>query len=104
MKGRLAITTDSDEARALFLKARNLAEKLHAADARPVYLEAIAKDPNFALAYFGLATTAGSNDEFSQNLEKAVSLVDHASHGGRLMITGLDAGVKGNPEKQLELY
>ena len=103
-EGKVAITTDSDEARALFLKARNLAEKLHAADARPVYLEAIAKDPNFALAYLGLATAAGSNDEFFENLEKAVSLVDHASHGGRLMITGLDAGVKGNPEEQLELY
>ena len=103
-EGKVAVTTDSDEARALFLRARNLAEKLHAADARPVYLEAIAADPNFALAYLGLANAAGSNDEFFDNLEKAVSLVDRVSEGERLMITGLDAGVKGDPEKQLELY
>jgi tetratricopeptide (TPR) repeat protein len=103
-EGKVAITTDSDDARALFLRARNLAEKLHAADARPIYREAIAADPNFALAYFGLANAAGSNDEFFENLEKAVSLVDRASEGERLMITGLDTGVKGNPEKQLELY
>ncbi len=103
-EGKVAITTDSDEARALFLKARNLAEKLRAADARPVYREAIAKDPNFALAYFGLANAAGSNDEFFENLEKAVSLIDNASQGERLMITGLEAGVKGNPDKQLDLY
>lgn len=103
-EGKVAITTDSDEARALFLKARGFAEKLHAADARPVYREAIAADPNFALAYFGLANAAGSNDEFFENLEKAVSLVDRVSEGERLMITGLDAGVKGDPEKQLELY
>lgn len=103
-EGKVGITTDSDEARALFLTARDLAEKLQAASARPVYREAIAADPDFALAYFGLANAAGSNDEFFENLEKAVSLVDRVSEGERLMITGLDAGVKGDPEKQLELY
>ena len=50
---KIPITTSSDEARTLYLKGRDLAEKLRATDARRLYEQAVAKDPNFALGYVG---------------------------------------------------
>ena len=47
--GKIPITTSSEEARALYLKGRDLAEKLRATDARRFYEQAVAKDKNFAL-------------------------------------------------------
>ena len=48
---KIPITTSSDDARQLYMKGRDLAEKLRATDARRLYEQAIVKDPNFALAY-----------------------------------------------------
>ena len=47
---KIPVTTSSPEARELYLKGRELAEKLRATDARKFYEQAVAKDPNFALA------------------------------------------------------
>jgi len=55
---KIPITTSSNEARKLYLEGRDLLEKLRATDARHLFEQAAAKDPNFALAYVGLANTA----------------------------------------------
>ena len=59
--GKIPITTSSAEARDLYLKGRDLAEKLRATDARRFYEQAVEKDKNFALGYVGLANTVGDD-------------------------------------------
>jgi len=70
---KVSITTSSDEARQLYLKGRDLSEKLRATVARKFYEQAIAKDKNFALAYVGLANTSGTTKQFVEAVTKAVS-------------------------------
>jgi hypothetical protein len=43
---KIPITTSSPEARELYLKGRELAEKLRATDARRFYEQAVARDPD----------------------------------------------------------
>jgi tetratricopeptide (TPR) repeat protein len=97
---RIPITTSSDEARQLYLKGRDLAEKLRATDARPLFEQAAAKDPTFALAQLGLAQTAGTAKEFFAATAKAVELSAKASEPERLLICAVDAGAKGEPARQ----
>ncbi len=56
------------------------------------------------LAQLGLANTAPTNREFFDAVQRAVALAGKASEAEGLMILGLDAGVKGNPARQRELY
>jgi Tfp pilus assembly protein PilF len=58
---KVPITSSSDEARRIYVEGRDLLERLRATDARRLFEQAIAKDENFALAYVGLANTAGTN-------------------------------------------
>jgi tetratricopeptide (TPR) repeat protein len=102
--GKIPITTASDEARQLYLKGRDLAEKLRATDARPFYQQAVARDPNFALGYVGLANTAGTNKEFIDAVTRAAALAGNASEGERHWILALEAGMKGNPSAVLKHY
>ena len=101
---KVPITTSSDEARQLFLKGRDLAEKLRATDGRKFYEQAVAKDKNFAMAYVGLATTSGTNKEFVDAVTKAASLAAQVSEGERHIILALDSGLKGDPPAVLAHY
>ena len=60
---KIPITTSSDEARTLYVQGRDLAEKLRATDARKFYEQAVAKDPNFALAYLMRARVSRLTNE-----------------------------------------
>ena len=102
--GKIPITTSSEEARALYLKGRDLAEKLRATDARRFYEQAAAKDAGFALAYVGLANTSGTNREFVEAVTKAVGLASKVSEGERHMVLALDAGLKNDPAAVLRHY
>ncbi|HEY7056619.1 MAG TPA: tetratricopeptide repeat protein, partial [Vicinamibacterales bacterium] len=102
--GKIPITTASEEARQLYLKGRDLAEKLRGTDAHHLYEQAIAKDPNFALAYVGLANTSGTTKEFIEATTRAASLAGNVSEGERHIILGLEAGMKGEPASVLEHY
>jgi tetratricopeptide (TPR) repeat protein len=102
--GTMPITTSSDEARQLYLKGRDLAEKLRATDARQFYQQAVAKDPDFALGHVGLANTAGTNKEFIEAVTRAAALSGRVSEGERLWIRALEAGMKGDPEAVLKHY
>ena len=101
---KIPITTGSEEARRLYLQARDLAEKLRATDAHRLYLDAAAKDPNFALAHVGAANTSGTAKEFMDAVARAVAVVDKSSAGERLVVLALDAGLKGEPATVLAHY
>ncbi len=98
------ITTVSEEARQLYLQGRDANEKLRATDAYALFEKAVAKDPNFALGYLGLANAATTAKTFFAALQKAVALSDKVTDGERLMILGLQAGVKGDVEGQRRMY
>ena len=97
------ITTTSDEARQLYTQARDLQERLRATDAFAIYQKAIAKDPEFALAYFGAANTSGSAKEFRALLERAVALAPKTSPSEQLLIKSAEAGANGDPAAQKKL-
>src|SRR5260370_8027371 len=101
---KIPVTTSSEEARQLYLKGRARTEKLRATDSRRLYEQAAEKDKTFALAQLGLANSAGSAKEFFEAVSRAVALADKASEPERLMILGLDAGVKGDMAGQKALY
>lgn len=99
---KVPITTSSQEARQLYLEGRDLLEKLRGTDARRRFEQAVAKDPNFALAYVGLANTSGTNGEFVDATTHAVALADKASEGEKHLILALDSGMKGDPAGNLK--
>ena len=101
---KIPITTSSDEARALYLQGRDLAEKLRATDARRFYEQAVAKDKNFALGHLGLANTSGTTKEFIDAATRAAALAGQVSEGERHLVLGLEAGMKGNPADVLSHY
>jgi tetratricopeptide (TPR) repeat protein len=101
---KVPITTASNEARELYLRARDLSEKLRVTDAHRVYEQAVAKDPAFALAYVGLANTAGTTKEFIEATNRAASFADKVSEGERLIVKALEAGLKGDAAQVLDSY
>ena len=102
--GKIPITTSSAEARQLYVKGRDLAEKLRATDARRFYEQAVEKDKNFALAYVGLANTSGTTKEFIDAVTRATSLASGVSEGERHIIGGLESGLKADPAGTLKHY
>jgi tetratricopeptide (TPR) repeat protein len=102
--GKIPITTASEEAKKEFLQGRDLIEKLRLQNSILHFENAIAKDPNFASAYFQLAQAATTAKGFFDNMKKAVALVDKVSEGERLMIMGLQAFADADQPKQKEMY
>ena len=101
---KIPITTPSEEARQLYLKGRDLAEKLRATDARRFYEQAVEKDESFALGYVGLANTAPTTRAFIDAVTRAAALAGNVSEGERHLIGGLEAGLKGDPAGVLAHY
>lgn len=99
--GKLPITTASEDARKLYLQGRDLLEKLRGTDARQLFEQAVAKDPNFALAHIGLANTSGTTKEFIDATTRAAALAGTVSEGERHLILALEAGLKGDPKGNL---
>ncbi len=99
-KGKIPITTTSDEARQLYVKSRALAENLRATDARALLEQAVAKDPSFALAHLSLANTSGTAKEFFDAMSHAKAAATKVSEPERLMILAQDAGLRGDPAAQ----
>jgi tetratricopeptide (TPR) repeat protein len=100
--GKIPVTTASAEARAEFLKGRDLSEKLRITDSIAHFEKAAALDPTFALAELNLANSSPTAKGFFEHLGKAVSLADKASEGERLQILAAEAGANNNPVKQKE--
>src|SRR5262249_3267469 len=72
-------------------------------DANKRYGDAIAKDPNFAMAHLGKANTSNTAKEFFDELAKAVALADKVSEPERLLIESTEAGTRRDVPKQREL-
>lgn len=102
--GKVPITATNQEALDLFLEARDLNERLQAADANPIFQRAVDSDPTFAMGYVGLAQSAQGADAFFEAVGNAVANINNASEGERLVIVGLQAGANGEPAKQREAY
>ncbi len=101
---KVPITTSSEEARQLYVKGRDLTERLRATDARKYFEQAVAKDASFAMGYVGLATSAGTNKEFIDAVTRAATLAGRVSDGERHLIQGLEAIMKGDPAGQERHY
>ena len=105
------ITTSSKEALDLFLEGRDKFEFIEVDAAAELFDQAIAKDPDFAMAYFLRADTIGGFNVWRENYEKAMNLLDKVTEGERLYITfgkawgeGDYAKAKENVTQLLELY
>ena len=77
---KIPITTTSESAREFYLQGRDLFERLQAQESRQYFEKAVAEDPNFAMGYLFLSFAQHTNKGFFENLEKAVELVENASH------------------------
>jgi tetratricopeptide (TPR) repeat protein len=101
--GKIPITTTSPEARELYYKGRDLVDKLRLTDARSTLEQALKLDPDFAMAWVLMANSAGSANEFFAAVKAANANPAGLSDGERLTVEALDAGAKGEPERQREL-
>lgn len=99
-KNEIPITTSSQDARQKYIEGRDQIENVQVDKARPLFEEAIKADPNFALGYLGLFLSGGNFTANKQNIEKAVSLMDKASEGEKLLITFYKDQFDGNIAKQ----
>ena len=97
---KMPISTSSTEALDLYVKGRDLAEKLRVPEARVYFEQAAEKDPDFALVHLALAGTGLSTKDSFIALEHAVSLIDRVSDGERYMILSREAEFKRDPAKQ----
>jgi tetratricopeptide (TPR) repeat protein len=98
---KIPVTTASDTAYDAFLMGRWLLDNLRVTDAHGYFLKAVEADPEFALAHFGLANTASTNQDFFDAFRRAVEFCDNASEGEQLVIGAFEAAVNGDPESQL---
>ena len=100
----IPITTTSEEARAVFLEARQLAENLRVDEARALLDQVIEKDPEFALAHFYRAWTAGAGKDRRDHIGHAMALAPDVSRGERLFIESFHAlWMENDPVKALDL-
>ena len=100
----IPITTESDEAREIFLEGRELIENARFDEARELFSRAIEKDPEFALAHLYRSLTGTSAMDRQNHLQHAVALTANVSEGERLQIEALHAIVaQNNRAKGIEI-
>ena len=102
-KGKVPVSTKSEEARKLYLKGQEYGDQLRLHEARQRYQQAAAKDPEFAMAHLRLAQSSPTPKEFFAHLNQAVALSDKATEGERLTILTLEANANADPAKALQL-
>jgi tetratricopeptide (TPR) repeat protein len=101
-RGKVPVTTKSKEARKLYLKGQEYADQLRFHEARQLFAQATAKDPDFAMAHLRLAQNSPTPKEFRAHLNQAVALSDKATEGERLTILRLEASANAEPAKALQ--
>ncbi len=101
--GEIPITTTSDEARALYTKGRDHADRSHTDEAKRYFQQAVAKDSSFALARFALASYEPTVQGIFTSFDKVFALADKVSEGERLMILSQKAFMENNIPRQQEL-
>lgn len=93
------VTTHSKEAYRLYLEGVEYLNKMYDVQAREKFLQAIAADSTFAMAYFYLALNPGF--PLIQWSEKAMQFRDHVTERERLMIESLHASAQGNAQQAI---
>jgi tetratricopeptide (TPR) repeat protein len=101
-RGKIPVTTKSEEAKELYLKGQEYGDQLRTHEARQLLQQAAAKDPDFAMAHLGLAQNSPTPKEFLAHLNRAVDLADKATEGERLTILRLQASANADPAKALQ--
>jgi len=99
---KVPVTTTSEDARALYVKGQDLADKLRATDAHEMFVKAVAKDKDFAMAYLAMAQSSGTAKDFFDALGHAVALAGKVSPGEKLLILSVDQGAKNDLAHQKE--
>ena len=100
----IPITTISEEARAVFLEGRQLAENIRFDEAKALLDQVIEKDPEFALAHFYRAWTAGPGKDRRDHIGHAMAMAPDVSRGERLLIESFHAvWMENDPVKALDL-
>ncbi len=100
----IPITTNSSEARDLFIEGRDLMDKLRMGESFSYFERAVRLDTNFALAYLNLGIVVTNGPDRIKYIEKAKSKIDLVSHGEELLILGVETGLTGQPGKQREYF
>lgn len=88
---KIPITTESQEARALYMQGRKLSDDLHAVEANELFEQAVAVDDSFAMGHFMVALTAQSNAEFFDAVAMANERATNATQGEQLLIASMVA-------------
>jgi tetratricopeptide (TPR) repeat protein len=102
VRGKVPLTTKSEEAKKLYEQGLALADQLKPHDARQIFEKAVAKDPDFAMAHYQLALNSPTTKEFRAHLDQATALSSKATEGERLLILALQAGADAQPAKALD--
>ncbi len=100
--GKIPITTASEDARHLYLQGMDLQDRFKFFDSRGLFEQAVKLDPNFALAYRGLAFSQTSAKDFQDCLALAADAAEHASECERLWIGADEAASQADFPKQRE--
>lgn len=98
---KMAVTTSSTEARALYLRGFDLLERRRYSEAYAFCREAVAKDPAFAVAHLCMYITTGSKTEAVEELKRAMALADRVSEPERQWIRSDDAMERGDGATEL---
>lgn len=101
-KGKVPVSTTSKEARAEYLKGRELVDNLQILNSLEHFDKAISLDPSFAIAYLNRANSSFTAKDFFAYLKQAVTYKDKASEGEQFTILAAEAGANGNTQKQKE--
>jgi predicted membrane chloride channel (bestrophin family) len=99
------ITTTSKEALALYLEARANAENWHTEEAHRLWAQAVATDPDFAMARAALAESAADPKVLQEEMKKALALAPRVSKGEQLFLAADEAWfLENDPVKGTELF
>jgi tetratricopeptide (TPR) repeat protein len=102
-KGRVPVTTQSKEALKLYREGMVLSDQLQGEKAKALFAKAIQKDSAFAMAYYRLALSSVTYQDFYKSLSKASSLADKITEGERIRIQSLKEFSTGNNQKGADL-
>lgn len=82
----LQITSKSPEASKIYTDGLEMYDRIRDDEARDLFLKAIEKDPEFAMAHLYLALIAISTADYQSHLQQAVNYAEGVSKGEQIMI------------------
>jgi len=99
----IAYTTKSEKALELYNQAQEKLDDFLAGEAERLFAQAVALDPDFAMAYYGWANCANNVKDFEERLNLAVEKSNKVSDAERLVILSLKTQNDGDSKKGEEL-